>query len=86
MRHAAPRPNYSRKLTRRITLADRTQLQTLKDAADLVTGERFAGMTAWPPLERAIGLVMEAGERGGRDRVKAATNQIEIVLRARRLV
>jgi hypothetical protein len=29
---------------------------------------------------------MAAGERGGRDRIKAATKQIEIVLRARRLV
>jgi hypothetical protein len=29
---------------------------------------------------------MEAGDRGGRDRIKAATNQIEIMLRARRLV
>jgi hypothetical protein len=86
MRHAASRPNYSRKLTRRITLADRTQLQTLKDAADLVTGERFAGVTAWPPLERAIRLVLDAGERGGRDRIKAATNQVAFVLRRRHLL
>jgi hypothetical protein len=86
MRRSRPRQDYSRKLTRRITLADRTQLQTLKDAADLVTGERSAGMTAWPPLVHAVGLVMKAGERGGRDRIKAATNQIETVLRARGLV
>jgi len=78
--------DYSRRLARRITLADGTRVVTLKDAADLLTGKRFAGLTAWPALQRAIGLVLEAGERGGRDRIKAATNQVEIVLRARRLV
>jgi hypothetical protein len=58
----------------------------VKDAADLITGERFAGMTTWPALQRAIGLVLEAGERGGRDRIKAATNQTEFVLRRRHLL
>ena len=56
MRRFRPRQDYSRKLTRRITLADRTRLETLKDAADLFTGERFAGVTAWPALEHAIEL------------------------------
>jgi hypothetical protein len=37
MRRFRPRRDYSRKLTRRITLADRTGLVTLKDAA---TGAR----------------------------------------------
>jgi hypothetical protein len=45
MRRFRPRQDYSRKLTRRITLADRTRLETLKDAADLFTGERFAGVS-----------------------------------------
>jgi hypothetical protein len=30
--------------------------------------------------------VLEAGERGGRDRIKAATNQTEFVLRRRHLL
>ena len=83
MRRFRPRQDYSRKLTRRITLADRTRLETLKDAADLFTGERFAGVPAWPALEHAIELVIEAGDRGGRERIRAATNQIEFVLRRR---
>ena len=86
MRRSRPRQDYSRKLSRRITLADSTRLETLKDAADLFTGERFANLTAWPALEHAMGLVKEAGQRGGRDRIKAATDQIEFVLRRRHLL
>jgi hypothetical protein len=80
------RVDYSRRLSRRITLADGTRLVTLKDAADLLTGERFVGVTKWGALEHAIELMLEAGERGGRPRLKAATNQIEIVLRARHML
>ena len=61
-------------------------LATLRDAANLPTGERFAGVTRWDALEHAIPLVLEAGERGGRQRIKAATNQIEIVLRERHML
>jgi hypothetical protein len=43
------------------------------DAADLLTGERLAYVTKWDALEHAIKLVLEAGEHGGRDRLKAAT-------------
>ena len=35
--------NYSRRLTRRLTLSDGTVLVTLRDAADLLTGERSDG-------------------------------------------
>jgi hypothetical protein len=86
MRRFRSRQDYSRKLTRRITLADSTRLETLKDAADLFTRERFANLTVWPALEHTIWLVMEAGQRGGRDRIKAATDQIEFVLRRRHLL
>ena len=84
MRRFRPRRDYSRKLTRRITLADGTRLVTLKDAADLFTSARFAGVPTWPALEHAIELVIEAGDRGGRERIRAATDQIEFVLRRRR--
>ena len=77
---------YPYRLTRRITLADGTRLVNLKDAADLLTGERFVGVTKWGALEHAIKLVLEAGEQGGRDRLKAATDQIEIVLRGRHML
>jgi hypothetical protein len=43
-------------------------------------------MAVWPALEHAIGLLMEAGARGGQDRIKAATDQIEFVLRRRHLL
>ena len=51
------RIDYSRKLSRRITLADGTRLLTLKVAADLFTGERFAEVTRWVALDHAIELV-----------------------------
>ena len=78
--------NYSRRFARPITLADGTRLVTLKDAADLLTGERFVGVTKWAALDRAIELVTAAGELGGRDRIKAATDQVEIVLRERHML
>ena len=78
--------DYSRKLTRRITLRDGTRLLSLKDAADLLTGERVAGAAKWGALEGAMELVIEAGELGGRNRIKAATDQIEFVLRRRHLL
>ena len=71
---------YPYRLTRRITLADGTRLVNLKDAADLLTGERFVGVTKWAALEHAIKLVL------GRHRLKAAADQIEIVLRVRGLL
>jgi hypothetical protein len=77
---------YPYRLTRRITLADGTRLVNLKDAADLLTGERFVGVTKWAALDRAIELVTAAGELGGRDRIKAATDQVEIVLRERHML
>jgi len=80
------RVDYSRRFTRRITLADGTTLVTLKDAADLLTGERLAHITKWAALEHAIELVLEAGDRGGRHRLKAAADQIEIVLRERHML
>jgi hypothetical protein len=49
----------------RITLTDGTMLATLWGAANLLTGERFAGVTRRDTLEHAIALVMEAGERAG---------------------
>ena len=78
--------NYSRRFARPITLADGTRLFTLKDAADLLTGERFVGVTKWAALKHAIKLVLEAGDHGRRHRLKAAADQIEIVLRARGLL
>jgi hypothetical protein len=77
-------PNYDRRLTRPIKLGDGTWLKTIKDAADFFAKE-FATVTAWGPLEITIELLITAGESGKRDDVEAATEQVEIVLRGRRL-
>ena len=77
--------NYDRRLTRPIKLADGTWLKTIKDAADYFAKE-FASVTAWGPLETAVEMLITAGESGKRDDVEAATEQVEIVLRERRLI
>ena len=84
-RHPRRAPNYDRKLTRRITLEDGTKLATLRDAANLFA-ERFATVTSWRVLEIAIERLIAAAESAERDKVKAAADAIERVLRARRLV
>ena len=78
-------PNYDRKLTRRIVLADGTRIMTLRDAANLFA-ERFATVKSWRLLEIAIERLIAAAESAERDKVKAATDAIERVLRARRLL
>jgi len=77
--------NYERHLSRPINLADGTRLKTLKDAADFFA-KQLSTVTAWGPLEIAIERLITAGESGKRDDVEAATEQVEIVLRGRRLM
>jgi hypothetical protein len=77
-------PNYDRKLTRRIVLDDGTKLVTLRDAVNLFA-EWFSTVTSWRLLETAIERLIAAAESSKRDTVKAATEAIERVLRARRL-
>ena len=78
-------PNYDRKLTRRITLEDGTKLATLRDAAN-VFADRFATVTSWRVLEIAIERLIAAAESAEHNKVKAATDAIERVLRARRVL
>ena len=78
-------PNYDRKLTRRIVLDDGTHIMTLRDAANLFA-ERFASVKNWRLLEIAIERLIAAAESAERDKVKTATDAIERVLRARRLL
>ena len=78
-------PNYDRRLTRPIKLADGTWLKTIKDAADYFA-KQFSTVTAWGPLEIAVEMLITAGESGKRDDIDAATKQVEIVLRGRRLI
>ena len=80
------RANYSRKLARRIVLADGRVFVTLQDAADLLT-EVFASVnTQWGALDHCIRLLIEAAEQGGKERIGAATEQVERVLRGRRML
>jgi hypothetical protein len=41
---------------------------------------------AWGPLEIAVEMLITAGESGKCDDIDAATKQVEIVLRGRRLI
>ena len=80
-RHA---PNYDRKLTRRITLADGTKLATLRDAAKSIR-RAVRDVKSWPLLEVAIGRLIVAAGDSKRDKAQAATEAIECVLRDQRL-
>jgi hypothetical protein len=80
---ATPPPvmvDWNRPLTRVLTLKSGEQLRTLHDAAELFT-HRFGSVTKSAPLEHAIGLLLRAAETGTRADRKAATDQVELVLR-----
>ena len=79
------RPNYECKLARPITLADGTVIVTLRDAARVIR-ERFVVKAAWPLLELVIEQMMTAAATGDAADVLAATDSLERVLRARRLL
>ena len=85
MSKAPRRVDHDRKLSRVIVLRGGTRLVTLKDAADVPT-ERFAGVRKRVALEHCIELLMQAGTTGWRSDIRAATAQLEIVLRAQQLL
>ena len=77
------RTNYQRKLARPVTLADGTQLVTLRDAANVlldVANARSGG------LDNAIRLLLTAAETRKNADITAATDAVERVLRDRRLL
>jgi hypothetical protein len=76
------RTNYQRKLARPLTLADGTQLVTLRDAAN---GLLDAANVRSGGLDNAIRLLLTATETGKRADIVAATDAVERVLRDRRL-
>ena len=65
------RPNYDRKLSRRIVLADGRVLVTLQDAADL-NAQEFSTVMAWGALETAIERLL-AATSGTHVDIEAAT-------------
>ena len=77
------RTNYQRKLARPLTLADGTQLVTLRDAAN---GLLDAANVRSGGLDNAVRLLSLAAETRMRADIVAATDAVERVLRARRLL
>ena len=77
------RTNYQRKLARPLTLADGTKLVTLREAANVLLDAANARSGG---LDNAIRLLLMAAETRKRADVTAATDAIERVLRARRLL
>lgn len=68
-----------RRLTRRITLADGSQVATIGDASDLI-GEKFAATARWEALEHALFLLHRAAETDEPADLAAATDQLERML------
>ena len=82
------RTNYQRKLARPLTLADGTQLVTLRDAANMlldVFGAVNAPSGGLQP-HHAIGSLLKAAGTGKPSDIAEATDTIERVLRNRRLL
>jgi hypothetical protein len=80
------RANYPRKLTRVLVLTDGTKLVTLRDAANVML-EVFSSVNAHSgPLDRSIQQLLAAAATGSRADIRAATDQIERVLRWRHLL
>ena len=77
-------PNSSHKLAHALVLDDGTKLVTLRDAANVLT-ERFDTVISWRVIE-LIEQLLRAESSGARADIEAATDAIERVLRARRLL
>jgi hypothetical protein len=78
------RPGWSAPLTRSLTLKDGTKLVTLADARAILI-EHFASVSQSDSVARAIELTLKAADSGAFEDRKAATDQVAIVLRGRRL-
>ena len=83
LKKSLPTNGYKRKLARVIVLADGTELVTLRDAANVLLDAANARSGG---LDNAIRLLSLAAETRKRADVTAATDAIERVLRARRLL
>jgi len=77
-------PDSSHKLAHVLVLDDGTKLVTLRDAANVLT-ERFGTVTSWRVIE-LIEQLMQAVASGARADITAATDAIQRVLGARRLL
>ena len=80
------RTNYRRKLAHVVVLADGTKLVTLRDAANVLLDVFTSVNAPSGVLDHAIGSLLTAAETGKRADLVEATETIERVLRARRLL
>ena len=80
------RSDYRRKLAHPIVLRDSNTLITLRDAANVLLYVFGSENMRSDALDHASRLLLTAAESGKRADIKAATQQIERVLRRRRLV
>jgi hypothetical protein len=74
-----------RLLRARIKLTDGQELRTINDALALIK-KRFDPATSIDGLDEALGLLAMAADTGKRPDIKAATDQLLVVLRDARLV
>jgi hypothetical protein len=72
---------WKKPLAYELALKDGRILRTLHDARDVFASGVFNGVTHSPPLELALESLLKAAETGKPDDVKAATDQISVVLR-----
>jgi hypothetical protein len=75
-----------RLLRRRISLADGTELRTTRDAHALIVERFAAGAECRIALDHALVLLRQAAASGKRADIKAATDQLVLVLRQARMM
>ncbi len=78
-------PQWDAKLTPALALKDGRRLVTLGEAGRVIT-ESLTGVTKSAALEHAIKLLMAAAENPTRANRASAIAQVDIVLRAHRLI
>jgi hypothetical protein len=79
-------PNYDRKLSRALVLADGRRLVTLRAAVNVISDLLRSEDEHSDTLNQAIALLLVAANSGAPENVAAATDEAERVLRARRLL
>jgi hypothetical protein len=80
------RPNYDRKLSRALVLADRRRLITLRAAASVINDVLSSVQPSMVALDHANALLLMAAKSGTCEHVAAATDEVERMLRDRRLL
>ena len=78
--------NYDRKLSRALVLADRRRLVTLRAAASVINEVIRSVKPPTDTLDHAIALLLMAAKSGTPEHVAAATDEVEHILRDRRLL